>query len=85
MKGEGDDSPNNLSRSEEDTSEISLEIKSTSTFTKLKPVKKQKKIEENIFSKNLSQITLPQKNLKYYTEGNSYYKYVGKSIFVFMN
>ena len=25
MKGEGDDSPNNLSRSEEDTSEISLE------------------------------------------------------------
>ena len=43
MKGEGDDSPNNLSRSEEDTSEISLEIKSTSTFTKLKPVKKQKK------------------------------------------
>ena len=85
MKGEGDDSPNNLSRSEEDTSEISLEIKSTSTFTKLKPVKKQKKIEENIFSKNLSQITLPQKNLKYYTEGNSYYKFVGKSIFVFMN
>ena len=39
-----------------------------------------------MFSKNLNKITtLPQKNLKYINADNGYYKFVGKSIFVFMN
>ena len=81
----GADSPDNLSRSEEESSEISLEVKKASVFNKLKPLKKHKKIREKIFSKNLNQIKLPQKNLKYINTDNSYYKFVGKSIFVFMN
>ena len=81
----GADSPDNLSRSEEESSEISLEVKKASVFNKLKPLKKHKKIREKIFSKNLNQITLPQKKLKYYNADNTYYKFVGKSIFVFMN
>ena len=81
----GSDSPDNLSKSEEDSSEINLEIKNLSILNKYKPMKKNKKIKEKIFSKNLGQITLPQKNLKNYHEDGSYYKFVGKSIFVFMN
>ena len=39
-----------------------------------------------MFSKNLNKITtLPQKNLKYINADNGYYKFVGKSIFVFMD
>ena len=82
----GADSPDNLSRSEEENLEISLEVKKRSIFKKLKPFKKLKKIREKMFSKNLNKITsLPQKNLKYYNADNGYYKFVGKSIFVFMN
>ena len=81
----GADSPDNLSRSEEENLEISLEVKKSSIFNKLKPLKRHKKIREKIFSKNLNQITLPQKKLKYYNADNTYYKFVGKSIFVFMN
>ena len=82
----GADSPDNLSRSEEENLEISLEVKKRSIFKKLKPFKKLKKIKEKMFSKNLNKITsLPQKNLKYYNADIGYYKFVGKSIFVFMN
>ena len=82
----GADSPDNLSRSEEENLEISLEVKKRSIFNKLKPFKKRKKIREKMLSKNLNKITtLPQKNLKYINADNGYYKFVGKSIFVFMN
>ena len=81
----GDDSPNNLSRIEEESSEINLEVKKSSSINKPKKSKKYKKTKEKIFSKNLNQITLPQKNLKYYDDNNAIYKFVGKSIFLFMN
>ena len=48
----GADSPDNLSRSEEENLEISLEVKKRSIFNKLKPFKKRKKIREKMFSKN---------------------------------
>ena len=80
-----DDSPNNLSRIEEETSEINLEVNKKISSKNYKKSKKHKKIKEKIFSKNLEQITLPESNLKYYNDDNTFYKFVGKSIFFFMN
>ena len=79
-----DDNSNNLSRSEEETSEINLEVKNKSSKNKNKKSKRNK-VREKIFSQNFNEITLPEKNLKYYNDNNNIYKFVGKSIFIFMN
>ena len=81
----GLDSPDNLNKSVEESSEIYLDVINLSAYNKYKSTKKNKKIKEKIFSKNLGRITLPQRNLKNYVDNDSYYKFVGKSIFVFMN
>ena len=81
----GDESPNNLSRSEEETSEINLEVKNVTSKNTKKKSQNRRKIKEKIFAQNLNEITLPQRNLKYYNDDNTYYKFVGKSIFLFMN
>ena len=82
---EGDDSPNNLSKSEEENLEMNIEVKKSSSNKRQKKRKKNKKTKEKMFTKNLKEITLPQKNLKYYNDNNSFYKFVGKSLFLFMN
>ena len=82
---EDDDSPNNMTRSEEELSVMTLEVKKKPLNKKQKNRKKNKKLKEKIFSKNLKEITLPQKNLKYYNDNDTFYKFVGKSLFLFMN
>ena len=82
---EDDDSPNNMTRSEEELSVMNLEVKKKPLNKKQKNRKKNKKLKEKIFSKNLKEITLPQKNLKYYNDNDTFYKFVGKSLFLFMN
>ena len=72
---EDDDSPNNMTRSEEELSVMTLEVKKKPLNKKQKNRKKNKKLKEKIFSKNL----------KYYNDNDTFYKFVGKSLFLFMN
>ena len=80
-----ENSSNNTSRIEEEISVINLEVKNKSSTKTQKKSKKPKKIKEKIFSKNLGEITLPDKKIKFYNVNDTYYKFVGKSIFLFMN
>ena len=74
----------NESSLDEEASQMNIEVNSNN-IRKHKSSKKSKKRKEKIYSKNLDDITLFQGNVIFNNNNNSFYKFVGKSIFLFMD
>ena len=82
---ENDISMNKTNQIEIDTTTINLGIDNMNTNTEKSNAKKHKKKKNKIFQKNVDIIKFPEDNLSNFNQDNSYYKFVGKSIFLFFN
>ena len=82
---ENDISRNNINQVELDTTNINLGINNVNINDEKTNSKKHKKKKNKIFTKNVDIIKLHTYNLSNFNQDNSYYKFVGKSIFLFFN
>ena len=82
---ENDISRNNINQVELDTTNINLGINNVNINDEKTNSKKHKKKKNKIFTKNVDIIKLHMHNLSNFNQDNSYYKFVGKSIFLFFN
>ena len=82
---EKDDSHNDIKQEEEVIFSLKLETNNLSTKKKHLNSKKHKKQIGKIFEQNLDTFKFEKNNLSGFSDENSYYKFVGKSIFLFMN
>ena len=82
---ENDISMNKTNQIEIDRTTINLGIDNMNTNNEKSNTKKHKKKKNTIFQKNVDIIKFPEDNLSNFNQDNSYYKFVGKSIFLFFN